>query len=88
MISNVVEPGSPVELGPIVFSEEAIQRAVSRIAGQLTVAFDGQPILMVAVLKGALLFSADLMRALGEYPVTIDFMAVVCSFPISPSTEP
>jgi hypoxanthine phosphoribosyltransferase len=28
------------------------------------------------VLKGALPFAADLMRALGDYPLTIDFMVV------------
>ena len=76
MISSTIETGSPVELGPVVFSEDAIAGAVARIAGQLKVEFDGQPIHMVAILKGALLFSADLMRALGEYPVTIDFMVV------------
>jgi len=76
MVSSTIETTAPAELGPIVFSEDEIGQAVSRIAAEVKKEFAGEPILMVAILKGALLFSADLMRALGEYPVTIDFMVV------------
>lgn len=65
-----------VSLGQVVFSAEDIARAVSRIAGEVRLRSDGRPLLMVGVLKGALPFCADLMRALGDYPLTVDFMVV------------
>ena len=76
MVSTSLEAQTPVQLGPIVFSAEEIAKAVTRIAGDVKRDFEGQPVMLVGILKGAFLFSADLMRALGEYPVTIDFMVV------------
>src|SRR5579864_6008665 len=75
-MSSVIEAQSPIELGKIVFSAEDIGDAVTRIAAEVRVGFGGQPLVLVAILKGALLFAADLMRALDDYPVTIDFMVV------------
>ncbi len=69
------EPAA-VELGKVIFDEVAIADAVARVAAEVKADFAGAPVVMVAILKGALLFSADLMRALGDYPVTIDFMVV------------
>ena len=64
------------DLGPVVFSTEQIMAAVTRIAGEIREQSGGRPLHMVGVLKGALPFMADLMRALGDYPLTIDFMVV------------
>jgi hypoxanthine phosphoribosyltransferase len=65
-----------VQLGEVVFSAEAIAQAVARLAREIRAHSAGEPLLMVGVLKGALPFAADLMRALGDYPLTIDFMVV------------
>ena len=64
------------KLGKIVFSAEEIALAVARLGDEIRVRNGGKPLLLVGVLKGALPFAADLMRALGEYPLTIDFMVV------------
>ena len=72
----MVEHNTPPRLGKIVFSAEDIARAVARLAGEIRVASQGRPLLMVGVLKGALPFAADLMRAMGDYPLLIDFMVV------------
>lgn len=63
-------------IGEIVFTERDIADAVARLADRIRSDYRGEPILLVAVLKGAMLFAADLMRALGDYPLTIDFVAV------------
>jgi hypoxanthine phosphoribosyltransferase len=72
----VAEQTAPPQLGRIVFSAEDIARAVARLGKEIGARSAGKPLLMVGVLKGALPFAADLMRALGEYPLTIDFMVV------------
>jgi len=72
MVEQTASPG----LGKIVFSEHDIAAAVARLGGEIRAGCGGQPLLMVGVLKGALPFAADLMRALGEYPLTVDFMVV------------
>jgi hypoxanthine phosphoribosyltransferase len=62
--------------GEVVFSAPVIARAVETIAARVRSDYRGEPLLMVGVLKGAALFTADLMRALGDYPLTVDFMVV------------
>jgi hypoxanthine phosphoribosyltransferase len=64
------------ELGQVVFTADDIQRAIARMAEQIRSDYGGEPILLVGILKGAVLFSADLMRALADYPVSVDFMVV------------
>ena len=62
--------------GEIVFSASQIAAAVEEIARRVRSDYRGEPLLLVGVLKGAAVFAADLMRALGDYPLTIDFMVV------------
>jgi hypoxanthine phosphoribosyltransferase len=65
---------SPV--GEIVFSADAISHAVARLGARIRADFTPEPVLLVGVLKGAVLFLGDLMRALGDYPLNVDFMVV------------
>lgn len=67
---------SPVELGEVVFSEEDIAAAVARLGDEIRQRNAGRPLVAVGILKGALTFTADLIRALGDYPLTVDFMVV------------
>jgi hypoxanthine phosphoribosyltransferase len=67
---------SPVELGDVVFNEEDIAAAVARLADTIRARNAGRPLVAVGILKGALTFTADLIRALGDYPLTVDFMVV------------
>ena len=68
--------GDAPEAGDIVFTAADIANAVNEIAARVRQDYRGEPILLAGVLKGAALFTADLMRALGDYPVMIDFMVV------------
>lgn len=76
MMSTAIASREQPELGKVIFSADDIAATVRRLAGEIKAGFGGDPVHMVAILKGALLFAADLMRALDDYPVTVDFMVV------------
>lgn len=63
------------EMGEVLFTEEEIATRVSEIGKQISEDFAGQTPLLVGVLKGSVIFVADLMRAIAG-PVEIDFLAV------------
>lgn len=63
------------ELGPVVIPAEAIQRRVRELAARITEDYRGRPVHLLAVLRGALPFLADLSRQL-ELDVSFDFLAV------------
>jgi hypoxanthine phosphoribosyltransferase len=59
-----------------LIDEAVIQKRVRELARELRARYEpGAPVHFVAVLKGAFMFLADLIRAM-EGPVTCDFMAV------------
>ena len=59
----------------ILLDERTIGAHVERIAGQLTRDHpDG--VVLIGVLKGALIFLADLVRAITDIDVTVDFLAI------------
>ena len=59
----------------VLFSEQDIQAIVNRIGKQISEDYKDKNLFMVSVLKGSLMFMADLMRAI-DVPCEIDFMAV------------
>ncbi len=63
------------ELGRVVVSAAELQARITEMGRQITADYAGAPPLLVCVLKGAVNFMADIMRAI-ELPVQIDFMAV------------
>jgi hypoxanthine phosphoribosyltransferase len=67
----VSEPG----IGETLVSSEDLQRRVAELGRQISEDYRGRDLFMVGVLKGAVLFLADLMRSI-EVPCEIDFMAV------------
>ena len=62
-------------LGPVVVSEEDLQRRIRELGAGITADYAGRPPLLVGVLKGACFFLSDLARSIG-LPVELDFMAV------------
>ena len=62
-------------IGDILVSEEDLRRRVSELAAEVSSDYEGRPPLLVAILKGAVPFLADLMREL-TVPCELDFMAV------------
>ncbi|MBA2240125.1 MAG: hypoxanthine phosphoribosyltransferase [Solirubrobacterales bacterium] len=62
-------------VGEILVSEQALARRVEELGAEISRDYEGRDLIMVGVLKGAVLFIADLMRAL-SVPCEVDFMAV------------
>jgi hypoxanthine phosphoribosyltransferase len=63
-------------LGSLVVSEKELQEVVTALGAQISADHTGdEPLLCIAVLKGAFVFMADLARAI-TCPVEFDFMAV------------
>ncbi|MBX5476755.1 MAG: hypoxanthine phosphoribosyltransferase [Clostridia bacterium] len=63
------------DVAEILVTAEQIARRTEELARTLERDYRGRPIKMVCILKGAVPFAADLMRAM-NHPVAIDFMAV------------
>ena len=57
----------------VLISEEEIKNAIARAGKYIDDLYDGRPILIVSILKGAFIFMADVLRAV-KSPVEIDFM--------------
>jgi hypoxanthine phosphoribosyltransferase len=63
------------EITKVLVTEEQIKSRVSEIAKQIDSHYTGKDLLLVGVLKGAVMFMADISRAL-ESRVQMDWMAV------------
>ena len=59
----------------ILISAEELQRRVAELAEELTAAYSGKDPVMIAVLKGAFVFVADLIRSL-DFPISTEFIRV------------
>ncbi|MBQ2751048.1 MAG: hypoxanthine phosphoribosyltransferase [Oscillospiraceae bacterium] len=59
----------------VLLSEQQISDKVKEIGAAISKDFEGQDVLLVGILKGSVVFMADLMRAI-TIPLAIDFMAV------------
>ncbi|PKQ29411.1 MAG: hypoxanthine phosphoribosyltransferase, partial [Actinobacteria bacterium HGW-Actinobacteria-10] len=59
----------------VVLSAEEIRQRTAEMGDMISKDYGDEPVLMIAVLRGAALFIADLARAISS-PVEIDFMAV------------
>lgn len=65
----------PDEVGEILITAAEIEQRVAELGREIAEDCADQVPLLVGILKGSVLFAADLMRAIGG-PVEIDFMAV------------
>lgn len=63
------------DISHIVLTEEDIQNRVRELGEQISADYGDEPILLIAVLRGAVIFVADLARAISS-PVELDFVAV------------
>ena len=63
------------DIGEVLFSEEKIASIVRNMGRQISEDYVGKNLFMVSVLKGSLVFMADLMRAV-TIPCSIDFLSV------------
>jgi len=63
------------DVGPVLVGADRVAARVAELGAEITADYADEPPLLVAVLKGAMLFMSDLCRAIA-LPVDVDFMAV------------
>lgn len=63
------------DVGEIMVSEREIAARIGELGARITADYAGRTPLLIAVLKGSMMFVADLMRAING-PLEIDFLAV------------
>jgi hypoxanthine phosphoribosyltransferase len=66
---------APGPIGETLVSAEDLQRRVRELGEEISRDYDGRDLFLVGVLKGAVFFLSDLMRAIAV-PSEVDFMAV------------
>jgi len=62
-------------IGETLVSAEELQRRVGELSAEVSADYEGRDLVLIGVLKGAVLFLADLMRQL-TVACEVDFMAV------------
>ena len=63
------------QLTKVLVTEEQIQSRVAEMAAEIDAKYEGKEVLLVGVLKGAIMFMADLSRAL-NISTSMDWMAL------------
>jgi len=70
-------PRNPLlqDIQEVVFTQEDIRQRVRELGAQIAHDYRGRDLLLVGVLRGMILFIADLARAI-DLPLAVDFIAV------------
>lgn len=63
------------DIEKILITEDEIKAKVSELGQKITRDYKGKNLMLLCILKGAMMFLADLSRAI-ELPLSMDFMAV------------
>jgi hypoxanthine phosphoribosyltransferase len=64
------------DLTKILLTEEQIHARIAELCRQIEADYEGRPLLLVGVLRGAVMVMADLARELRKLDVEMDWMAV------------
>jgi hypoxanthine phosphoribosyltransferase len=65
----------PAAIGEALVSQEDLERRVRELGAEISRDYEGKELFLVGVLKGAVFFLSDLMRAI-DVTCEVDFMAV------------
>ncbi|MBT5706938.1 hypoxanthine phosphoribosyltransferase [bacterium] len=68
-------PSSPKALKGVLISESAIQDRIDELAVKINTDYGQEPLLVIGVLTGTILFFADLVRRLNG-PIEMDFIGI------------
>jgi hypoxanthine phosphoribosyltransferase len=63
------------DIQEILISEEELQQKIAELGAKISSDYFGKKLLVIGVLKGAVMFMADLVKKI-EIPLSMDFMAV------------
>ena len=72
-MSNITVEEYQSKIKRVIITEKEIQEAIAKAGREIGKLYDGRPILLVSILKGAFVFMADLCRAV-SVPCEIGFM--------------
>lgn len=70
-----LDPDNDPDLGEVVVTREALEQRLAELGAEISRDYAGRAPLLICVLKGAVMFMADLARHI-DLPVELDFMAV------------
>lgn len=73
------------DIKTVLVSEEQLKAKIAELGAQISKDYEGKNLVLVSILKGSVVFMADLMRAI-SIPCSIDFM-VVSSYGSSTTTS-
>ena len=59
----------------VLIDEETLMNRVKELGEQITEDYRGKDLIVICILKGAILFTSDLVKEI-KLPMAIDFMAV------------
>lgn len=68
--------GLPPDIEAVLVDEASLARRVRELGQQIGADFAGRPLHLIGILKGAVPFTADLLRALPLRDVTVDFLGI------------
>lgn len=57
----------------VLLTEEALRGRIAELGAEITSAYEGQPLTVLAILKGSVLFAADLVREI-RLPLQLEFI--------------
>lgn len=63
------------DIEKVYYSEEELHAIVKRLGAQISKDYEGKKLLLVGILKGSMIFMADLMKEI-SVPCEIDFMRI------------
>jgi hypoxanthine phosphoribosyltransferase len=63
------------EISKVILTEQQIQNRIQELGARISADYKGKDLLTIAVLRGAVIFHADLIRCL-TIDVTVDFLSV------------
>jgi hypoxanthine phosphoribosyltransferase len=63
------------DIKAVLVTEQQLKQRVAELGAEVSKDYEGKDLLLVSILKGAVVFMADLMRAV-TIPASIDFMVV------------
>jgi hypoxanthine phosphoribosyltransferase len=66
---------SEATFGKPLITRTELQKRVQELGTKISNEYDGEPLLVVGVMKGAFIFLADLVRAI-RLPITVDYIGV------------
>ncbi len=74
-MTSATDPSGEEAIGETLVSREELRRRVAELGARISEDYAGRDLFVIGVLKGAVIFVADLMRAV-SVPCEVDFMAV------------